>query len=71
MPRLKLCSELRRRVDGRVDVSSESLLSAGQRSHHVLKGRVPYDEQVDIARRPELAASSRPKHEGNDNLLAK
>jgi hypothetical protein len=70
VPRPKLCSELAQRVDGRIDVSPESLLSVGQRSHYVLKGRIPYDEQVDIAGRPELAASRRPKHEGDDNLLA-
>ena len=70
MLRPKLCSELRRRVDRRIDVPPESLLSAGQRSHYVLKGRVPHDEQVDIACRPEFAASGRPKHEGKDNLLA-
>jgi hypothetical protein len=68
--RPKLCSELARRVDGWIDVSPESRLSGGQRSHDVVKGRVPYDEQVDIACRPELAASGRPKHEGDDDLLA-
>ena len=70
MLRPKLCSELRRRVDRRIDVSPESLLSAGQRPHYVLKGRIPDDEQVDIACRPELAASGRSKHEGDDNLFA-
>lgn len=68
--RPKLRSKLGRWVDGRIDFSAESLLSAGQRSDYVLKGRVPYDEQVDIACRPEFAASGRPEDEGNDNLLA-
>jgi hypothetical protein len=68
--RPKLGSELGWRVDARIDVSPESLLSAGQRSDYVLKGRVPYDEQVDIACRPELAASGRSEHEGHDHLLA-
>jgi hypothetical protein len=62
--------KLGRRIDRRIDVSPESLLSAGQRSHYVLKGHIPDDEQVDIACRPELAASGRPKHESNDNLFA-
>ena len=70
MLRPKLCSKLGRRIDRRIDVSPESLLSVGQRSHYVLKGRNPDDEQVDIACRPELAASGGPKHEGNDNLFA-
>lgn len=70
MLRPKLCSEFRRRVDSRIDVSPKSLLSVGQRPHYVLKGRVPDDEQVDITCRPELAASGRPKHEGHDNFLA-
>ena len=70
MPRPQLCSEFARRVDGRIDVSPESLLSPGQRADHILEGRVPHDEQVDVACRPEFAASGRPKHEGDDNLLS-
>ena len=47
--RQNLGAELARREDGRIDVSSESLLSAGQCSDNILKGRGPHDEQVDIA----------------------
>jgi hypothetical protein len=68
--RAKLRSKLGRRIDRRIVVSAESLLSAGQRSHDVLKGRIADDEQVDIACRPELAASGRSEHEGDDNLFA-
>jgi hypothetical protein len=68
--RPKLRSKLGRRIDRRIDVSAQSLLSTGQRSHYVLKRRIPDDEQVDIACRPELAASGRSKHEGDDNLFA-
>lgn len=70
MSRTKLLLKLGRRVDGRIDVPSEARLRLRQRAHHVMKCRIPDDEQVNIARHAEFAASGRAEHECHSNLLA-
>jgi hypothetical protein len=47
----ELRSILARRVDGRVNVASQTLLCPRQRLHHVLERRVTNHEQIQITSR--------------------
>ena len=68
--RQKFCSEFARGINGWIDVSPESLLSVGLGADHILEGRVPHDEQVDVACRPQFAPGGGSKHEGDNNALS-
>jgi hypothetical protein len=62
--------EFVRGVDSGIDVSSQTLLSASQRSHDALERRVTDDEEVDVARRAELTTGRRTEHERHEHALA-
>lgn len=63
----QLGDELVRRVHGGVDVSPEPGLRWSQRFDDILEGRIPDDEKIDIALRPELAACRGAKHKRDAN----
>jgi hypothetical protein len=66
----ELGPEFVRGVDSGIDVSSQTLLSASQRRHDALERCVTDDEQVDVARRPELTTGRRPEHQRHEHAFA-
>ena len=69
--RRDLRSKLVRRIDRRVDVPAELLLSRGESLHDILKWRVANDQEIDVTRRAELAPCPGSEHERNLNAIAK
>lgn len=67
--RHEFCLEFARGIYGWINVSPESLLRVCQGTDHILKGRVPHDEQVDVACRSEFASGGGSKHKGDHNPL--
>jgi hypothetical protein len=65
MPRTKLGSEFRRRVNGWIDISSDPVLCCCQRAHNILKRCVPDDQQVDVTGGAEFTAGSGAEHESD------
>jgi hypothetical protein len=61
--------EFVRRIYGRVDLSSDALLSSAQRVHHVLEGNFTDDEQVDITASPQRLLRSRSEHEREHDAI--
>ncbi len=49
--------KLRSQIDGRIDLSSQPRLCARERADDLAEGNVPDDQEVDVARGPEVAAS--------------
>jgi hypothetical protein len=70
MLRTKLRSKFVRRVNGRIDVSSDPVLCSGQRSHYILEQCVADDQQVDVAGGAEFTAGSRAEHECDQHASA-
>ena len=57
-------------IHGWIDVPSQPLLSASQTRHNILEGCVTHDEQVDVARSPELATGRGPENERHEHALS-
>jgi len=67
---LDLGPEFVQGIHGWIDVSSQPLLRARQRTHNVLERCVTDDEEVDVARRFELATGCGSEHERHQYALA-
>ena len=68
--RTKLGPNFVRRVNGRIDFSSEPLLRSSQRFHHLLERCISDYEQVDVAGRAEIAADRRAEDQCHEHTLA-
>jgi len=71
VPGPDLGSEFVRGIHGGIDVPSQPLLSASQGGDDVLEQCVTDNEQVNVARGPQLPAGGRPEHERHADATAK